>query len=96
GSGGGIYHCGSIARLVSSQVSGNTAATTGGGIFAANDGVTLTSSQVTGNAPNNCAPPGAVLGCTDPVSTLARTAPESAGGSQRHHAAHPAAGTTAH
>ncbi|WP_314171840.1 hypothetical protein [Streptomyces winkii] len=86
GSGGGMYHCGVTARFVSSQVSGNTAASSGGGIFAGAGGVTLTSSQVTGNSPDNCAPPGAVAGCTNPVSAFARNASESAGGSQRHRA----------
>ena len=36
----------------------------GGGIYLDSGTVTLHDSTVTGNVPDNCAPPGAVAGCT--------------------------------
>jgi hypothetical protein len=67
--GGGIYNVGnsSVTLNDSSSITGNTAGADGGGIY--NDvfagPVTLNdSSSITGNTPNNCAPPGSVVGCT--------------------------------
>ena len=44
------------------QVEQNSAGTTGGGIYN-EDSVTLSSTAVVSNTPNNCAPPGSVIGC---------------------------------
>ena len=55
--------------LSHTDVTGNVATTDGGGIFNFSFGgpvgtVTLDKSNVSGNTPDNCAPPGAVPGCT--------------------------------
>jgi hypothetical protein len=47
-----------------STLAGNTAGAGGGGIYLDSGTVTLHDSTVTGNVPDNCAPPGAVAGCT--------------------------------
>ena len=50
--------------LSHSDLTGNVATTEGGGIVNAGGNVTLDHSNVSGNTPDNCAPPGAVPGCT--------------------------------
>ncbi|MFF7355214.1 hypothetical protein ACFZA1_21540 [Streptomyces filipinensis] len=47
-----------------STVSGNTADRSGGGIVNGGGTLTLTNSRVRDNAPDNCAPPHTVPGCT--------------------------------
>jgi hypothetical protein len=63
--GGGIYNQGT-ADLAGSQIVRNRAPGGGGGIY--DDGslatVTLTTSSVLGNKPDNCEPPGSIIGCT--------------------------------
>ena len=63
--GGGIYSAGAMAAA-HSTISGNTARG-GGGIYQAIQGadydVTLTSSAVLYNKPDNCEPPGTIMGC---------------------------------
>jgi hypothetical protein len=64
--GGGIFvDDNTVVSLTGSTVSSNTAGIDGGGIFVAPVGtVSLTSSTVTNNLPDNCAPSGAVAGCS--------------------------------
>lgn len=62
--GGGIYTDQGAVSLTASSVTGNTATTRGGGIYVNSGGVTLLASTVSGNTPDNCAPPGSVVGCT--------------------------------
>ena len=63
--GGGIYNAGAVAAA-DTTISRNTARG-GGGIYQAIDGdgygVTLTSSGVLHNIPDNCEPPGTIIGC---------------------------------
>jgi predicted outer membrane repeat protein len=69
--GGAIFvDNGTAVSLTGTTVSSNIAGTDGGGIYVAPAGfgspgtVSLTSSTVTNNLPDNCAPSGAVAGCT--------------------------------
>jgi len=64
GHGGGLFNFGPSATLTGSTVTGNTAGADGGGIYLDSGTVTLQDSTVGGNVPDNCAPPGAVAGCT--------------------------------
>jgi predicted outer membrane repeat protein len=63
--GGGIYNGGPLAAA-DTTISRNTARG-GGGIYQAADGdgsgVSLTSSAVLHNIPDNCEPPGTIMGC---------------------------------
>jgi hypothetical protein len=63
--GGGIYNGGPLAAA-DTTISRNTAHG-GGGIYQAADGdgsgVSLTSSAVLHNIPDNCEPPGTIMGC---------------------------------
>lgn len=61
--GGGIYNRGH-ATLTDSRVSDNSALSDGGGIYLASGAITLQNSAITGNAPDNCAPPGSISGCS--------------------------------
>jgi hypothetical protein len=73
GDGGGIANgvplpgpmslIGGPVTLNHSQVTGNTAAR-GGGVFNFGGTVTLSHTSITGNNPDNCEPPGTILGCT--------------------------------
>jgi predicted outer membrane repeat protein len=70
--GGGIFvDNGAAVSLAGTTVSYNVAGTDGGGIYVRPPGfefpvgtVSLTNSTVTNNLPDNCAPSGAVAGCT--------------------------------
>jgi predicted outer membrane repeat protein len=62
--GGGLYTDSGAVSLSASSVTDNTAATSGGGIYVNSGGVTTLASTISGNTPDNCAPPGSVLGCT--------------------------------
>lgn len=62
--GGGILNVGRL-RLTDSAVMDNTATNDGGGIDQQGGTVTLINSRVRKNRPDNCAPPGGVVGCTD-------------------------------
>ncbi|GAA1913014.1 hypothetical protein GCM10009716_23370 [Streptomyces sodiiphilus] len=71
--GGGIYNDESLATLASSRVTGNTATggpQSGGGIYNSDGDVVLLGSAVTANTPDNCAPPGGVPGCVNPLGAL--------------------------
>src|SRR6185312_7870856 len=63
--GGGIYNAGAVA-VADTRISRNTARG-GGGIYQAIEGdgygVSLTSSAVLHNIPDNCEPPGTIMGC---------------------------------
>ncbi|WP_327126348.1 hypothetical protein [Streptomyces sp. NBC_01727] len=66
-SGGGIWNGGTL-KVTLSAVLRNTATGrpgSGGGIYNTGGTVTLDRSVVGDNAPDNCAPPGSALGCTD-------------------------------
>jgi predicted outer membrane repeat protein len=62
--GGGILNGGPSLTIGHTVVTGNTAASDGGGIYTRAGTVSLSGSAVTRNNPDNCAPPGAVAGCT--------------------------------
>jgi len=64
--GGGIFVAdNTVVSLTGSTVNSNTAGIDGGGIYVALAGtISLTSSTVTNNLPDNCAPSGAVGGCS--------------------------------
>ncbi|MEU9720013.1 hypothetical protein [Streptomyces sp. NPDC047976] len=66
--GGGIYHAEGTLRPGSTRLERNTIthnrAGDGGGIFKASGTLTLDGDVVRDNRPNNCAPSGAVPGCT--------------------------------
>ncbi|MCX5147726.1 MULTISPECIES: hypothetical protein [unclassified Streptomyces] len=64
--GGGIWNQGTLT-VTRSTVQRNTATGgpgSGGGIYKAGGSLTLDRSVVRNNTPDNCAPPGSVLGCT--------------------------------
>ncbi|MEU1112635.1 hypothetical protein [Streptomyces sp. NPDC005866] len=66
-SGGGIWNGGGTLTVTRSTVLRNAATGgpgSGGGIYKAGGTVTLNQSVVRHNTPENCAPPGSVLGCT--------------------------------
>ena len=73
GDGGGIANgvplpgpmplVGGPVTLNHSKVTGNTAAA-GGGIFSSGGTVSLSATTVRGNNPDNCEPPGTIVGCT--------------------------------
>jgi len=62
-SGGGIYNGDGTTTLQRTHVVLNSAAD-GGGIYEVAGEVIRITSVVSGNSPNNCAPPGAVPGCS--------------------------------
>lgn len=66
--GGGIYHAQGVLRPGSTTLERNTIthnrAGDGGGIFKASGALTLNGDVIRDNRPNNCAPSGAVPGCT--------------------------------
>ncbi|MGW7255714.1 right-handed parallel beta-helix repeat-containing protein [Streptomyces sp. NPDC054834] len=62
--GGGLYNQAGTSYFLAGKVTANRAAGQGGGIFRAGGSVTLVRTPVNGNAPDNCAPTGAVTGCT--------------------------------
>jgi predicted outer membrane repeat protein len=62
--GGGILNGGPSLTIGHTVVTGNTAASDGGGIYTRAGTVSLSGSVVARNNPDNCAPPGAVAGCT--------------------------------
>ncbi|UUU24945.1 hypothetical protein [Streptomyces sp. DSM 40750] len=61
---GGLYHQAGNSVLLDGRVSDNVAGGQGGGIFRVGGSVVLTGAPVVNNAPDNCAPSGAVAGCT--------------------------------
>ncbi|MFD1272214.1 hypothetical protein ACFQ51_10815 [Streptomyces kaempferi] len=64
--GGGIWNQGTLT-VTHSTVQRNTATGgpgSGGGIYKAGGSLSLDRSVVRNNTPDNCAPPGSVLGCT--------------------------------
>ena len=62
--GGGILQLGGNLTIVGGLINFNTASVVGGGIFLSDGVVTLVNSSVVTNAPDNCAPPNSVAGCT--------------------------------
>ncbi|MEU8030518.1 hypothetical protein AB0C13_18025 [Streptomyces sp. NPDC049099] len=62
--GGGIAQVSGTLTLDHATVIDNTALNDGGGIFYTAGTVTLTNSRVRNNAPDNCAPPNTIPGCT--------------------------------
>lgn len=54
-----------LLSLTRSVIFANTAGVAAGGIFAPSGSVTLSLTTVAVNTPNNCRPPGSVIGCTN-------------------------------
>lgn len=62
--GGGLYHQAGTSVLAGGRISRNHADGEGGGIFRVGGSVVLSGAPVVQNTPDNCAPSGAVPGCT--------------------------------
>ncbi|WP_314177893.1 right-handed parallel beta-helix repeat-containing protein [Streptomyces winkii] len=89
--GGGLRNRSSTAALVGGQVTGNTATGgpgSGGGILQqGTGGVSLNGTVVANNTPDNCAPDGVIVGCTNPTATTStgRTPQPESPGTKGHH-----------